>query len=244
MMNSVKELIKKILNYFGYKISKIQSIPDFYLYKYKDYDEYKKVQIFHNKRKIEKIFADKKTLNRVGNILLDKFPNKLITGICHGSRNGFEQNYLRDLSPDIEAIGTDISETVHSFENSLQLDFHDEKKDFIGKFDFVFSNSLDQSWNPKKALTTWLNQIKRNGILILEYTEAHGPKGASEKDPFGVRPINLPYILTMWFGSQISISHTKDKKDNYKNNDAWLFVVTKNIEKVEPLISSEEIFNK
>ncbi|MDC1126337.1 hypothetical protein OAS90_05220, partial [Candidatus Pelagibacter sp.] len=89
MMNSVKELIKKILNYFGYKISKIQSIPDFYLYKYKDYDEYKKVQIFHNKRKIEKIFADKKTLNRVGNILLDKFPNKLITGICHGSRNGF-----------------------------------------------------------------------------------------------------------------------------------------------------------
>ena len=48
----------------------------------------------------------------------------------------------------------------------------------------------------------------------------------------------------MWFGSQISISHTKDKKDNYKNNDAWLFVIHKNIEKVESLKSSEEIFNK
>ena len=73
-----------------------------------------------------------------------------------------------------------------------------------------------------------------NGVLIIEHTKAHGPQGASEMDPFGVRPMVLPYILTMWFGSQISIEHSVAPKKN-NNLDAWLFVIKKNVEKVEIL---------
>ena len=129
MIDKIKEFVKKFLIILDIKLTKFK-IYQIFIYIIIRVMMSKKVQIYHNKRKIEKVFADKNP-NRVGDILVDKFPNKPITGLCHGSRNGFEQNYLRDLSLGIEAIGTDISETVLSYENSLQLDFHDEKKTLL-----------------------------------------------------------------------------------------------------------------
>ena len=87
---------------------------------------------------------------------------------------------------------------------------------------------------PKTALKTWLSQLKPEGILILEHTEDHGPNSAGEMDPFGVRPTVLPYVLTMWFGSQISIEHSVRKKSNTDLN-AWLFVIRKNVKSVNIL---------
>ena len=108
-----------------------------------------------------------------------------------------------------------------------------------GNQDFIYTNSLDQSWQPHVAVETWLSQLKENGILIIEHTEAHGPSGASEMDPFGVKPVVMPYVLTMWFGSQISISHSVAKKSNM-DRDAWLFVVRKNNNSVS-LIKSDAL---
>tara|TARA_Y100000589_G_scaffold260307_1_gene250213 strand:+ start:309 stop:482 length:174 start_codon:yes stop_codon:yes gene_type:complete len=51
-------------------------------------------------------------------------------------------------------------------------------------------------------------------------------------DPFGVRPTTMPYVLTMWFGSQISIEHSLEKKSN-TGREAWLFVIRKNVDKVK-----------
>ena len=45
----------------------------------------------------------------------------------------------------------------------------------------------------------------------------------------------MPYVLTMWFDSQISIEHSADKKENGKKLDAWLFVVKKNVKNVRLL---------
>jgi len=45
---------------------------------------------------------------------------------------------------------------------------------------------------------------------------------------FGVRLTVMPYVLTMWFGSQISIEDYLEKKDNGRRLDAWLFVIKKN----------------
>lgn len=157
----------------------------------------------------------------------------LIKGLCHGTRNGFEQKFLNGLNVGIDALGTDISETALDYENSVQWDFHDVNEDWAGKFDFIYTNSLDQSWQPKEALSVWLGQLNKDGVLVIEHTEAHGPKEASEMDPFGVRPSVVPYILTMWFGSQISIAHSVAPKDN-NGFDAWLFVISKNVETVKP----------
>ena len=42
----------------------------------------------------------------------------------------------------------------------------------------------------------------------------------------------MPYVLTMWFGSQISIEHSLERKSNTEL-DAWLFVIRKNVDNVK-----------
>ena len=157
-----------------------------------------------------------------------KKKNKIF-GICHGTRNGFEQKFLKSEIANSDIIGTDISETVLEFEDSVHWDFHDEKKEWLEKFDFVYSNSLDQSWKPKLALSSWLNQIKLNGLIILEHSIYHSPEHADKGDPFGVRPTVMPYILTDWFGHHISVSHCiLEKKNVFSSNiKVWLFILKK-----------------
>lgn len=210
----------------GYSVVDDVRLVDYYLHEYSSYDEYKELQVYHNKRKIESVWADKKTLDRVEEIVKKNEEKTEYSGICHGTRNGFEQRYLNSKNSGISAIGTDISDTANEFENTIEWDFHDQRDDWIGRHDFVYSNSLDQSWKPRAALQTWLNQVKNGGVVIIEHTELHGPVGASEMDPFGVRPIAMPYVLADWFGGQISISHSRSKKDNM-DVEAWLFVCRK-----------------
>lgn len=232
----VKKVSCRALKSIGYVCVREKDIADYYLHEYDSYEQYKEVQVRYNIEKIDNVWADKATLDRVANLLTERFTKRPIVGLCHGTRNGFEQNYLRNLSKKIEATGTDISYTASNYENSVQWDFHDEKDEWKDVFDFVYTNSLDQSWKPKQAVLTWLGQLSEDGVLIIEHTELHGPKGASEMDPFGVKPMVMPYVLTMWFGSQISISHSVAKKENF-NNDAWLFVVSKNVKEVVALDS-------
>lgn len=223
-----------ILNCFGYACIRKKDMQDFYLHEYKSYDDYKKIQIFHNKRKISRVWADKKTLTLIANILLKKFGKSMIKGICHGSRNGFEQNFFSEFSSNIRALGTDISETSKNFKNSVHWDFHDQKEEWVNSHEFVYSNSLDQSYYPEKALVTWINQLNKRGILIIEHSEVHGPKSASEMDPFGVRPTALPFYLIRLFGSQINISYKSIQKEN-KSVIACVYIISKNVLKVRIL---------
>ena len=225
----LKSLVTKLVNYAlkqtGYRVVPFRHTEDFYLHKYSSYEEYSRVQIHWNKVKLNNVWADESTLNRVKDILLGEFGDAAkINGICHGTRNGFEQNYLRSVSRKFDVVGTDISETATDYDNSVHWDFHDVNPAWIGNQDFVYTNSLDQSWQPHVAVETWLSQLKENGVLIIEHTDRHGPSGASEMDPFGVKPTVMPYVLTMWFGSQITISHSVAKKSN-RDIDAWLFVI-------------------
>ena len=230
---NLKKFLFFVLQSLDIETHEEKEVIDFYLHEYSSYEEYKKLQIFHNKRKIKKVFADKKTLKRVANKLLKEFNGESkIKGLCHGSRNGFEQNFLRSFSDKFEVLGTDISETANDYKNSLVWDFHDTNEEWLGKHEFIYTNSLDQSWQPKIALQTWFSQLKPEGILVIEHTNSHSPTNASKIDPFGVRPTVMPYILTMWFGFQISIQHSVEKKDNGRKMNAWLFFIKKNVENV------------
>ena len=62
-----------------------------------------------------------------------------------------------------DVIGTEISDTAGQFANTVQWDFHDVNGEWVSRFDFVYSNSLDHAWNPKFALQTWLNQLNPKG---------------------------------------------------------------------------------
>ena len=213
------------------KITKLRLVQsketlDFALFDYASYEEYKKIQVFHNKRKINSIWADEKTLDRVLSNL-DRNQGLPTLGLCHGTRNGFEQNYFNMLDANIVCIGTDISETAENYENSVCWDFHQSRPDWQNKFDFVYSNSLDHSYDPSLALCTWLGQIKASGAVVIELTKFHSPTDQSEMDPFGVKPQYFPFLVASWFGNQISMKISVDKKSNI-NTDAFLFFISKN----------------
>ena len=215
--------------HFGYRISKVNNSGELVkIYKYKDYDEYRETQIYYNKKKIDKIWADEKTLRTISDFLSENIQTDKIKGICHGSRNGFEQKYFNEYNKNFEVIGTDISETAKNFKDSVVHDFHDEKTEWINNFDFVYSNSLDQSFDPKKALTVWLNQIKNNGFVIIEHSDQHGVISSGKMDPFGVEANFFPYLLSEWFGHSIAIKIIKGLKLNKNNAPVFLFILKKN----------------
>ena len=224
----IKDLINKTLIKFGYRISKINTTDRlFKIYKYKNYDEYKDTQIFFNKQKINKVWADENTLKIVSNFLKKNIKSEKIKGLCHGSRNGFEQKCFINEIPNAEVIGTDISETANDYDNSIVHDFHDEKKEWIENFDFVYSNSLDQSYDPEKALNTWINQVKKDRYVIIEHSDQHGVISSGKMDPFGVEANFFPYLLTEWFGHKISLKIIKSIKKNKNDAPVYFFIMKK-----------------
>ena len=224
----IKDLINKTLIKFGYRISKINTTDRlFKIYKYKNYDEYKDTQIFFNKQKINKVWADENTLKIVSNFLKENIKSEKIKGLCHGSRNGFEQKCFINEIPNAEVIGTDISETANDYDNSIVHDFHDEKKDWIENFDFVYSNSLDQSYDPEKALNIWINQVKKDRYVIIEHSDQHGVISSGKMDPFGVEANFFPYLLTEWFGHKISLKIIKSIKKNKNDAPVNFFIMKK-----------------
>jgi len=214
--------MKNLANLVGYEVIKKEKLLDYILYEYESYEEYKAIQVQYNKNKIEDVWADEKTLRRVANLISNK-TSKNPKILCHGARNGFEVNKLSNLLPYSKVIGTDISDNASDF-GLIEWDFHDVNSDWVGNFDCIYSNSLDQSWKPQKALETWLSQLNENGMLIIELSESHSPFAASKMDPFGVRPKVFPYVLTSWFGERITICHTVELKGNVDNN-AYLFEI-------------------
>lgn len=198
---------------------------DFVLIEYGSYDEYRDIQKKYNVEKINKVWADAPTLDLIIKRVLQEFPARKISALCHGTRNGFEQNYFAEKL-DVEILGTDISDTAKNFPRSIQWDFHDENPNWLEKHDFIYTNSFDQSWKPQIAATTWLNQLREGGLLIIEHTNDHTPTSASEMDPFGVKPAYMPYLFCQWFGHQISIEVIKSRKSNF-SLDVWLFIVKK-----------------
>ena len=224
----IKDLINKTLIKFGYRISKINTTDRlFKIYKYKNYDEYKDTQIFFNKQKINKVWADENTLKIISNFLKENIKSEKIKGLCHGSRNGFEQKCFINEIPNAEVIGTDISETANDYDNSIVHDFHDEKKDWIENFDFVYSNSLDQSYDPEKALNIWINQVKKDRYVIIEHSDQHGVISSGKMDPFGVEANFFPYLLTEWFGHKISLKIIKSIKKNKNDAPVNFFIMKK-----------------
>ena len=227
LLLKIKNLTNFVLFKFGYRISKANNSGELVkIYKYKDYKEYKDTQIHFNKKKINKIWADEETLKKIVIFLNENTDLDIIKGICHGSRNGFEQNFF-NKDKKFEVIGTDISDTAKDYENSYIHDFHDEKNEWLNNFDFVYSNSLDQSFDPKKALNTWLDQIKKNGYVIIEHSDQHGVVSSGRMDPFGVEANFFPYLLSEWFGHSISIKIIKGIKINKNNAPVFLFVLKK-----------------
>ena len=134
------------------------------IYKYENYDEYVKAQVDANHRKISKVWAEKPVLE---NLRKHKRAAKVI--LCHGTRNGKEQQFFREIYPDVEqVVGTEISDTANQFPDTIQHDFHKDIPDLVGKCDLIYSNSFDHSYDPEMCLGVWHRHLTNNGVLALE----------------------------------------------------------------------------
>ncbi len=218
--------INKFLNIYDYSLSKNKK--NFDIYKYKNYEEYKKIQIETNYRKIDRVFADDRTLKLIIDEIKSNFSGQKVLGICHGTRNGYEQKFFID-NLDCEIIGTEISDNAEKFKNTIMWDFHDRKKEWENKFNFLYSNSLDQSFNPDEALEVWFGQIIKNGIMIIEHSDTSFE--SSLTDPFSVDQYYFSYFLSKKFSFKASIKiieTTKpQKKRNGENIKIWLYIIKK-----------------
>ena len=72
------------------------------------------------------------------------------------------------------------------------------KAEWINKADFVYSNSLDHSYDPEKALNSWISCLKPGGLCILEHAYYHTAAEASEIDPFGASLHIMPFLISLW----------------------------------------------
>lgn len=132
------------------------------LYKYESYDDYVFNQTAANKRKLNVVWVKKEIVKHAKN-----FKEKANHIICHGTRNGAELKLFKEAYG-CEVIGTEISETATQFPNTVQHDFHEVNEDWIEKFDILYSNSFDHSYDPDKSFKAWKDQIKDDGIIIIE----------------------------------------------------------------------------
>jgi hypothetical protein len=105
-------------------------------------------------------------------------------------------------------------------------DFQDENPDWAGKFDFVYTNSLDQAMEPARARSAWTKQLAPGGCIYIEHTNAHSTKGAGPMDPFGAHPMAMPYLFFTWGKGEYTmrdILEVEAKENNRKR--AWIFVL-------------------
>lgn len=186
-------------------------------HEYPDYESYKQVQIAGNKAKLRAQFVKESHIE-----LLSGYVNNLFSdctfGLCHGTRRGLEQAWFRKhLNGDPDVIGTEISDTANDFENSVQWDFHDENPDWIGRANFVYSNSWDHAFDPEKAFRAWANQLKPGGLLLLDHTKGQSPEAANALDPFGITPKAFHGLLDKSLGDLGAISEVL----NYKRNKEY-----------------------
>jgi len=178
----------------------VDSENGFELYRYYkadgslDYDNYKETQIMGNRRKIDKIWAAEENIEYLSNYIKTTIQGAEF-GLCHGTRRGREQEWFQKYL-DAAVIGTEISPTAIQFPNTIEWDFHDVKPEWIDNVDFIYSNSLDHSYNPEKCLNAWMSCIRKGGVCVLEHTSGH--ESATRLDPFGAHIAVMPYLILRW----------------------------------------------
>jgi len=138
------------------------------IYKYKSKEQYRKVQEAGNIKKLDCVFVNEKVVNYLSEYIKENIKNPSF-GICHGTRRGVEQKLFAEKTS-AKVIGTEISLTATQFPDTIQWDFHDVKDEWINNVDFIYSNSIDHSYDPIMVLSQWLSCLKDNGLCFIEYT--------------------------------------------------------------------------
>ncbi|MBY0532128.1 MAG: hypothetical protein K2P86_09175 [Xanthobacteraceae bacterium] len=179
---------KKIAHGEAYDVLSYQSNGKF------DYELYKKIQTLGNKGKIERVFVAQENIAYLCREL-EKIIPEIKFVLCHGTRNAAEQKFFQaSLSKPATILGTEISDTASQFPMTIEWDFHEVKPEWRGAVDVIYSNSFDHSYDPQKLFTAWLSCLGVNGVMVLEWSRAHG-LSPTILDPFNIGLDKLSAML-------------------------------------------------
>ena len=181
---------------------------------YKSYDEYRERQCWWSVKKHRNIWAQREVLDEVARqIRMLRVDRPAI--ICHGVRNGFEVEYLlkalADLTPHI--VGTEISEVAKENRHTIQWDFHEVKPTWIGQVTAIYSNSLDHSYDPQKAVDAWMRCISPEGACFIEWTADHAKDGSTDADCYRAS-LDEYVALAKAYSTQVITVHGKPTRMN------------------------------
>jgi hypothetical protein len=181
------------------------------IYKYNSYEEYVAAQVEANVRKINNIWVRRTTIEKIH----QHCPNAQ-TILCHGTRNAAEQKFFKEFYSQAEIVGTEISHTASQFPMTVQWDFHEVKQEWLSKFDIIYSNAFDHSYDPIKCLSTWRDQLNSYGRLFLELSL--GKDNVSKySDPLSLTEYELAQLL-------LQLDCVINKSIDLKNNSKLIII--------------------
>ena len=125
-----------------------------------EYTKYVKTQTEANKKKLDRVFEYEENISMLSEYMQKKLP-KIESGICHGTRRGKEQEWFSKYLSCDDVIGTEISDTATQFPKTIQWDFHNLKDEWKNHFDFIYSNSLDHSYDIPYCISQWTKCLKK-----------------------------------------------------------------------------------
>jgi len=155
------------------------------IYNYKNYSEYHMAQKQAYLQKINNVWATEYEMKLVARHIKANMPYAEF-GLCHGVRNGYEVDKLYNLlqsTHNVAILGTELGGANHP--KIIQWDFHNVMPTWFERANFIYSNSLDHSPYPYRALGAWFVCLRPGGYIYLQWSEEHNEHRSNKMDPFG-----------------------------------------------------------
>ena len=200
------------------------------LHKFKDYNEYKDIQVkgYNSKHKTHS-WVDTYSVKELVNYIHSYNPDAKF-GLCHGTRNGKEQETFIDnfsrLQKQITVIGTEIAKHASKvYPNTIEWDFHEVKDEWLGNVDFIYSNSFDHTYDPEKCLDTWMSCLTKKGLCIIEWTK-DDVGNSRPMDPFAATLEEYKKLICEKYEILDILENTPSKSNNKTfRGKRWFFII-------------------
>ena len=109
---------------------------------------------------------------------------------CMGIRSGAEYIEFKKYLPKSDVYGIDIGpDVVKVGKNCFCYDFNHLPEDWKDKFDLLYSNSIDHSFDVKATITEWTRVTKVGGFMIMVFS-ASDYVGGTDRYSFTIEDIN------------------------------------------------------